>query len=59
MEKDEKIYNVVKNHLGQYSIWPSEKENALGWFNEGVQGSKNECLQYINSVWKDLNVTKK
>jgi MbtH protein len=25
------IYRVVVNHEGQYSIWPAERENPVGW----------------------------
>jgi len=28
----------------QYSIWPAEKENALGWRDAGTQGTNVECL---------------
>lgn len=53
-EEDKTIYKVVINHEEQYSIWPAEKENALGWKDAGKQGTKAECLAYIDAVWTDM-----
>lgn len=47
-------YKVVGNHEEQYSIWPVEKENALGWRDVGKSGTKAECLEYIKEVWTDM-----
>jgi MbtH protein len=47
-------YKVVVNHEEQYSIWPVEKENALGWRDVGKTGTKAECLEYIKEVWTDM-----
>ena len=52
--EDETLYRVVVNDEEQYSIWPSEKENALGWKDVGQKGSKEECLKYIGEVWTDM-----
>ncbi len=58
MSRDEKedntIYKVVMNHEEQYSIWPADRENALGWTDVGKQGPKAECLAYIEEVWTDM-----
>ena len=32
--EDKTIYKVVINHEEQYSIWPADRENALGWKDE-------------------------
>lgn len=47
-------FKVVMNHEEQYSIWPAHKENPLGWKDSGPQGSKEECLKYIEEVWTDM-----
>jgi MbtH protein len=47
-------YKVVVNQEEQYSIWPVEKENALGWRDVGKTGTKAECLEYIKEVWTDM-----
>ncbi|XGV87576.1 MAG: MbtH family protein [Limnothrix sp. BL-A-16] len=48
------IYKVVINHEEQYSIWPVDRENPLGWNDVGKQGPKSECLDYIKEVWTDM-----
>ena len=52
--EDTTIYKVVVNHEEQYSIWPADRENALGWNDAGKTGSKEECLAYIKEVWTDM-----
>jgi MbtH protein len=52
--EDNTIYKVVVNHEEQYSIWPADRENALGWRDAGKQGTKAECLAYIEEVWTDM-----
>ena len=43
--EDNTIYKVVINQEEQYSIWPADRENALGWNDAGVSGTKA-------SVWR-------
>jgi MbtH protein len=52
--EDTTIYKVVVNHEEQYSIWPADRENALGWTDAGKTGPKEECLAYIKEVWTDM-----
>ena len=47
-------YKVVVNHEEQYSLWPGHLPNAPGWRDEGVSGSKAECLAHVRRVWTDL-----
>jgi MbtH protein len=58
MNQDEKedstVYKVVVNHEEQYSIWPADRENPLGWRDAGKTGLKAECLAYIKEVWTDM-----
>lgn len=53
-KEDTTIYKVVLNHEEQYSIWPANRENALGWRDAGKVGNKAECLAYIKEVWTDM-----
>jgi len=53
-DEDTTIYKVVLNHEEQYSIWPTGRENALGWVDAGKKGTKDECLTYIKEVWTDM-----
>lgn len=52
--EDNTIYKVVLNHEEQYSIWPADRENALGWKDEGTTGTKDECLAHIKEIWTDM-----
>ena len=52
--EDTTIYNVVMNHEEQYSIWPADRANPLGWTSVGKTGSKAECLDCIKDVWTDM-----
>jgi len=53
-EYDNRLYKVVVNHEEQYSIWPADRENPLGWRNEGKSGTKQECLDHIKEIWTDM-----
>ena len=53
-EDDTTVYKVVINHEEQYSIWPVDRENALGWNDVGREGPKKEVLDYIEEVWTDM-----
>ena len=53
-EEDKTIYKVVLNHEEQYSIWPVDRQNPLGWRDEGKSGTKQECLSHIKEVWTDM-----
>ena len=53
-QEDKTIYKVVVNHEEQYSIWPADRENPLGWKDVGKSGIKEECLSYIKEVWTDM-----
>ncbi len=52
--EDNTIYKVVVNHEEQYSIWPANRENPLGWSDAGKSGTKADCLAYIKEVWTDM-----
>jgi MbtH protein len=58
MDREEKeestIYKVVVNHEEQYSIWPADRVNPLGWKDAGKSGTKAECLAHIKEVWTDM-----
>jgi MbtH protein len=53
-DDDARIYKVVVNHEEQYSIWPADRENPAGWRDEGMSGTKAECLAHVNEVWTDM-----
>ena len=53
-QPDTTIYKVVINHEEQYSLWPTYRENPYGWRDIGKEGSREECLAYIQEVWTDM-----
>ena len=53
-KEDNTIYKVVVNHEEQYSLWPADRENPLGWRDVGKSGAKTECLAYIKEMWIDM-----
>jgi len=53
-EDDTRTYKVVINHEEQYSIWFADRELPLGWEAVGKEGTKQECLDYIEEVWTDM-----
>lgn len=54
LDNPETRFNVVVNQEEQYSIWPDYKPLPDGWRLAGKQGSKDECLAYIERVWTDM-----
>ena len=53
-QTDERRYRVVLNHEEQYSIWAADKPKPPGWNDVGKQGTREECLDYIEQVWTDM-----
>jgi len=47
-------YLVVCNDEEQYSILESGHPVPLGWHPEGFEGTKDQCLEHIESVWTDM-----
>jgi MbtH protein len=48
-------FKVVINHEEQYSIWPAYKTAIPGgWHAVGIEGTKAECLAYIEANWTDM-----
>ncbi|MFD5247397.1 MbtH family protein [Amycolatopsis sp. NPDC058340] len=45
---------MVVNDEEQYSIWPADRSLPLGWKEDGVSGTKEECLNHIERTWTDI-----
>ncbi len=52
--EDPTRYAVVVDDEERYSIWPADRERPLGWYFEGFQGTKRECIVHIEEVWTDM-----
>ena len=53
-QEDTTVYKVVVNHEQQYSIYPADRANPLGWNDAGKTGPKADCLAYVKEVWTDM-----
>jgi MbtH protein len=53
-DQPEMMYKAVVNHEQQYSIWPLGRELPVGWTAVGFEGSKQDVLAHIESVWTDM-----
>lgn len=49
-----KALRVVINDEEQYSIWPVDNSLPNGWHDTGISGSREHCLDHIQSVWTDM-----
>jgi MbtH protein len=52
--EDTMQYKVVVNHEEQYSLWPADRGNPLGWKDAGKTGTREDCLAYVREVWTDM-----
>ena len=52
--RDGDYFKVLINTEGQYSLWPSEKEIPGGWDQVGEKGTREECLELVETKWTDM-----
>jgi MbtH protein len=45
---------VLINDEEQYSLWPKGKAIPAGWRGTGKEGSRAECIAYVDEVWVDM-----
>lgn len=53
-DREDALYKVLINQQEQYSLWPDYKAVPAGWRETGKQGSKADCLAYVEQVWTDM-----
>ncbi|MCD5987220.1 MULTISPECIES: MbtH family protein [Pseudomonas] len=53
-DREDALYKVLINQQEQYSLWPDYKAVPAGWREAGKQGSKADCLAYVEQVWTDM-----
>lgn len=53
-DREDALYKVLINHEEQYSLWPDYKAVPTGWREAGKQGTKADCLAYVEQVWTDM-----
>jgi MbtH protein len=47
------VFLALVNPQGQYSLWPAFAQMPTGWRIARGEGSRAECLEYIDGVWTD------
>jgi MbtH protein len=52
--EDGKRFLAVVNHEEQYSVWPAHTPIPDGWRPAGREGTRDECLDFIEEVWTDM-----
>lgn len=53
-DREDAVYKVLVNGEEQYSLWPDYKEVPAGWREAGKQGSRAECLAFVEASWTDM-----
>ncbi len=49
-DHDDRVYAVLRDGEGQYSIWPADRPVPNGWTPEGTTGTKTVCLKHIRGL---------
>ena len=52
-EKDA-LHRVLINDEEQYSLWPAHLPHPEGWRDTGVEGSREDCVLYVDGAWADM-----
>ncbi|WP_425489876.1 MbtH family NRPS accessory protein [Actinopolyspora biskrensis] len=45
---------MVVNNRGQHSIWRCDRRVPPGWMSASFDGTREECLDYIDRSWADM-----
>lgn len=55
-ENKEGSFYTLRNQKGQYSLWPSFLDVPAGWQIQFGEASREECVTYIETHWRDIRV---
>ena len=47
-------YVVLRNDEEQYSLWLADQDIPPGWYQVGEEGSKEQCVAYVDEMWTDM-----
>ena len=53
-DDEEGRFVVLVNDEGQHSLWPIFMDVPDGWTVARPEGSRQDCLNYIEQNWTDL-----
>lgn len=51
---DNARYVVLRNDEEQYSLWLADQDVPAGWYRVGEEGTKEQCVAYVDEVWTDM-----
>jgi MbtH protein len=51
---ESEVYSVLLNDEGQHSLWPDFCLIPAGWKQTGTVGSRQQCLDWINTAWVNM-----
>ena len=53
-QEEGRRYVVLINSEEQYSLWPHGKAVPAGWRDAGKEGTRSECVRFVDEVWTDM-----
>lgn len=53
-DRQDGTFHVLINDEGQYSLWPAFLDIPPGWSAALESGSRQSCLDYVDSHWTDM-----
>ncbi|MGC4010648.1 MAG: thioesterase domain-containing protein, partial [Pseudomonas sp.] len=53
-DREDAVYKVLVNGESSTRCWPQYKEVPAGWREAGKQGSKADCLAFVEANWTDM-----
>jgi MbtH protein len=53
-QEERRHYIVLVNHEEQYCLWPKGKAVPDGWRADGMEGTRAECVAYVDETWLDM-----
>ena len=53
MDLYNKKFKVIVNKEEIFTILPIDSESPIGWSDAGKEGTKDECLSFINEEWQN------
>lgn len=53
-DDDNGTFFVLVNDEDQHSLWPAFAEVPAGWRVVFGEGSRSDCLAYVEEAWTDL-----
>jgi len=53
-DNEDGTFLVLVNDEGQHSLWPAFAEIPEGWTIAHDEGTRQECLAYIEENWTDM-----